>query len=84
MRPCYSSLRHEGVLGIGKLVGYLFYQEYLFAHSARYARDDFDGDAREVISNLNGCFGSIFSQLYEWKDRFCIVGERIRKFWVGH
>ena len=52
-------------IGIGHLVGYLFYQEYLFAHSARYARDDFDGDAREVISNLNGCFGSIFSQLYE-------------------
>jgi len=58
MRPCYSFLRHEGVLGIGHVVVVLFRRLYLFAISASYAIDDVGGGAREVISDLNGSLGS--------------------------
>ena len=27
---------------------------------------------------------NIFSQRYEWKDKFCIVSEHVWKFQVGH
>ena len=42
MRLCRLSLRHEGALGIGRLVVSLFSDEQLFATSASYAVHDID------------------------------------------
>ena len=59
MRFCRTSLRHEGVLGIGRLVVspvspmYIYILLELFAKSARYAVDDIG----EMISDRDGCLG---------------------------
>ena len=63
MRPCYFFLRHNGVLGIGHLVVFLFYQCITFCHTS-YALDDIGGGTREMISDLNGSLGSQFTINY--------------------
>ena len=48
MRPNRSFLRREGVLGIGHLIVFLFYQCIAFCIS--YATDDIGGVVRELIT----------------------------------
>ena len=58
MRLCYPSLRHEGALGIGRLVVSLFWQYITFAKSASYAVDDICWWTGEMTSDLDGSLES--------------------------
>ena len=58
MRFCRLPLRREGVLGIDRLVVYLFRRYTTFAKSASYTVDDIGRSIDKMISDLNGSLGS--------------------------
>ena len=58
MRFCRLSLRHEGILGIGRLVVSLFRWCVTFCKEYKFAVDDICWGTGKMISDLNGSLGS--------------------------